>query len=100
MAAGLYGTEITAITDYAFDWMSIGKKLTITKSVRNRVYEIDGIPTVDIYRKYLGNNTAERLPAIGNEFPLIILKNGQKIARGPLSKHDDGSLTFGGNIRE
>lgn len=100
MAAGLYGKEITAITDYAFDWMSIGKKLTITKSVRNRVYEIDGIPTVDIYRKYLGNNTAERLPAIGNEFPLIILKNGQKIARGPLSKHDDGSLTFGGNIRE
>lgn len=100
VAAGLYGTSITAITDYAFDWITIGKKLTITKSDRNRVYEIDGLPTVEIYRKYFGNSTAERLPAIGNEFPLIILKNDHKIARSPLSKHDDGSLTFGGNIHE
>lgn len=91
---------LQAYTHYSFDWMPIGKKLTVTKAIKNRVYEIDGIPAVDIYAKYMGKELAQRLPQVGIEFPLIFEKEGMSIGRAVLSKHEDGSLTFAGNIQE
>ncbi len=83
---------------YSFNWQEIGKTLTITKAVDNRVYEIDDISAVDIYAKYLGEDIALSLPAVGIEFPLIITRDGVKIARAVLGKEDDGSLVFAGNL--
>ena len=83
---------------YSFNWQEIGKVLTITKAVDNRVYEIDGISAVDIYAKYLGEDIALSLPAVGIEFPLIITRGDVKIARAVLGKEKDGSLIFAGNL--
>jgi len=55
---------------------------------------------VSMYSKYLGDEIADSLPAVGIEFPLIITRNGMKIARAVLGKEDDGSLIFAGNIHE
>jgi len=90
--------DLTIRTDYSFNWQEIGKTLTITKSVDNRVYEIDGQSAVDIYAKYLGVEIAASLPSVGIEFPLIITRNNVKIARAVLSKEDDNSLVFAGNL--
>jgi PAS domain S-box-containing protein len=92
--------DLTIMNDYTFDWLNIGKKLTITKVVKNRVYTIDGMSAVDVYAKYLGKEIAERLPAIGIEFPLILDRRGTKIARAVLQAHEDGSLSFAGNMNE
>jgi signal transduction histidine kinase/ActR/RegA family two-component response regulator len=83
---------------YSFFWQDIGKELTITKVEENIVYEINGVSAVDTYRKYLGEEAAQRLPAIGIEFPLIINRNGVKVARAVLGKGDNGSLIFAGNL--
>ena len=85
-------------TAYTFNWQEIGKELTVTKVKGNRVYEIDGISAVDIYAKYLGKEVASLLPAVGIEFPLIITRNGVKVARAALGKEDDDSLIFAGNL--
>lgn len=85
-------------TSYNFNWQEIGKVLTITKAKDNRVYEIDGKTAVDTYAKYLGEDIASSLPAVGIEFPLIIMRDGVKIARAVLGKEDDGSLIFAGNL--
>jgi len=85
-------------TSYSFNWQEIGKVLTITKAKDNRVYEIDGKTAVDTYAKYLGEDIASSLPAVGIEFPLIIMRDGVKIARAVLGKEDDGSLIFAGNL--
>ena len=85
-------------TSYSFNWQEIGKILTVTKAKDNRVYEIDGKSAVDIYAQYLGDDIAGSLPAVGIEFPLIISRDGVKIARAVLGKGDDGSLTFAGNL--
>ena len=85
---------------YNFGWRGIGIKHTITKSDKNRVYTIDNLSAVDFYRKYLGRDITSKLPSTGVEFPLIIEKNGFKIARAVLSKHLDGSLSFAGNLLE
>lgn len=85
---------------YSFNWSPIGVEHQIDRVEANRVYSIDGKTPVDFYAKYLGKDVADALPATGIEFPLIIEKNGIKIARAVIAKHDDGSLSFAGNINE
>lgn len=85
-------------TTYSFYWQEIGKPLTITKAKDNRVYEIDGMSAVDIYGRYLGKDVSTSLPATGIEFPLIITRDGVKIARAVIGKEEDGSLIFAGNL--
>jgi len=94
----LFNDDLSVTTAASFGWENIGKTMTITKSNQNRVYEIDGIKAVDIYGKYLGSEIAKSLPKVGIEFPLIIKRENLKIPRAVLAKHDDGSLTFAGNI--
>jgi len=83
---------------YSFFWQEIGKELVVTKVKNNRVYEINGVSAVETYRKYLGEEAADSLPAIGIEFPLIITRDGVKVARAVLGKGADGSLIFAGNL--
>lgn len=41
---------------------------------------------------------ARTLPATGIEFPLIVQKNNIPLARAVIAKHEDGSLSFAGNL--
>jgi len=100
IGVSLSSKDLNVTTNYSFDWMPIGKKLKITKAIKNRIYEIEGISAVDTYAKYMGKDLAEKLPQIGIEFPLIFEQNGVSVGRAVLNKHDDGSLTFAGNIKE
>ena len=86
--------------DFSFNWQPIGIEHTINKAVGSRVYQIDDMSAVEFYAKYLGDEVATKLPATGIEFPLIIEKNGYKIARAVISKHADNSLSFAGNLTE
>lgn len=87
-------------TSYSFNWQEIGKELIVTKAKDNVVYKINNKSAVKIYEQYLGKEIADLLPAVGIEFPLIISRHGEKIARAVLGKGDDGSLTFAGNLAE
>ena len=100
VAVSLNSKELKVFTNYTFEWLPIGKKLKITKAVKNRIYEIDNTPVVDIYEKYMGRELAQNLPVTGIEFPLIFEQDGASVGRAPIVKHDDGSLTFAGNIDE
>jgi len=85
---------------YNFGWKTIGLKHTITKSTKNRVYTIDNMSAMDFYRKYLGESITNELPKTGIEFPLLIETDGFQTARAVIAKHEDGSLSFAGNIPE
>jgi len=85
-------------TDYSFNWLPIGKRMTITRADRNRIYTIDDLSAYEVYERYLGSDVAAKLPAIGVEFPLIIQKKSGPIARAVLVDHKDGSLSFGGDF--
>ena len=96
----LYNDDLNIYTNYNFNWKKLGKSHVIERSEGNRVYQIDGMKPVDFYAEYLGDGIKEFLPAIGIEFPLVIEDDGENIARAVLSKYDDGSLGFAGNIKE
>jgi signal transduction histidine kinase len=83
-----------------FGWDAVGLPMKITKSENNHVYEIDHMPIMDIYKKYFGHTISKLLPGIGIEIPLVIERNGKKIARACINKLDDGSLLFAGNLIE
>jgi len=100
VGAVLINPELKVHTHFNFSWENIGKILTVTKSDKNRVYTIDGLDAASVYKKYLGEEIEEMLPATGIEFPLIIKKGKMNIARAVLNKHEDGSLSFAGNIKE
>lgn len=86
--------------DYSFNWSPIGVEHQIDSVETNRVYSINGNTPVDFYAKYLGQEVADKLPATGIEFPLIMEKNGINIARAVIAKHEDGSLSFAGNLNK
>jgi len=100
VAVGLYGNTLNIHTDYSFHWETVGKKHIVEKAVKNRIYRISGMTSVDFYKYYLGNDIEKLLPAIGIEFPLVLEVDGIKTARAVLSQHSDGSLSFAGNIEE
>lgn len=100
IAVSLNNPNLTIKTSYSFNWTPIGKRMIVTRAVKNRVYEIDGLPAVDVYSKYMGKELARQLPQIGIEFPLIQTINNTDIGRAVLEKLPDGSLKFAGNIAE
>lgn len=100
VAVSISSKELNVSSGYSFDWMPIGKQMRVTKAIKNRVYEIDNTPAVDVYAKYMGHELAHGLPHVGIEFPLIFKKDGVSVGRAVLLKHEDGSLTFAGNIDE
>jgi len=94
-------SEILKIhNDYNFNWSPIGIEHTIDEVEENRVLKISGISPLEFYEKYLGDYVAKSLPATGIEFPLILERNGILIARAVVAKHQDGSLSFAGNLHK
>ena len=100
VAVAFYNKDLSVNTNYSFNWETVGKKHFVEKANKNRVYKIDGMSAVEFYSYYLGEDIARLLPSIGIEFPLVIERKGVKVARAVISKYDDGSLGFAGNIEE
>lgn len=99
LSEGVVGVSLNSdilhvATDYKFDWKPVGLKHTITKAHNNRVYMIDDMKAAYFYDKYLGSNFSR------TEFPLILEKKGVIMARAVIGKHEDGSLSFSGNLEE
>jgi len=98
--ATLSGDDLVVNNDYLLNWNPIGREFIVTKSQENQLFELDGIPIVEVYRKYLGDDVANHLPISGNEFPLLIKKEKSSVARVPIAKLEDNSLLYGGYIKE
>ena len=86
--------------DFRFNWSSVGIEHIITKSKKNRVYEINGMNTLDFYKKYLGENIQDDLTKKVSSFPLLIKVNNITTARTITNVFDDGSFEFTGNLKE
>ncbi len=72
-AVGFYGEALHISSGCFAGWSEFGTDREITKSVGNVLYEIDGEPALDLYKRYLGEYASE-LPNSGLRFPLSIKK--------------------------
>lgn len=81
-------------------WDPFGIERTITSSEGNVLFEFDGKPALDLYKKYLGEQAAE-LPGAAMLFPLSIRpdKASLPVVRTILSIDEEKkSMTFAGEI--
>ena len=98
--ATLKNPNLQVFTEQNFNWDTIGKKHIITKSIKNRVYEIDNMTTLEFYKRYLGENIDEDIINTCFGIPLIIEKERINIGRGIYLLHDDESISYSGNVNE
>jgi hypothetical protein len=100
VAVGFYGNSLSVQSGCFAGWSEFGTQRTITKSDGNILYEIDGQPALDLYKKYLGEY-ASQLPNSGLRYPLNIKENddSHEIIRTLLSiNEEDKSITFAGDV--
>jgi hypothetical protein len=102
VAVGFYGTSLKVSHGSMGGWDPFGPERMITKSIANVLYELDGQPALDVYKKYLGEYSKD-LPGSGLLFPLCIKshENDEPVVRTILGiNEDEQSLTFAGNVPE
>lgn len=101
LAIGLYGDDLMFAHGSFGGWQSFGPARCATKAIGNVLYELDGEPALDTYRRYLGEY-ASGLPASGLLFPLAILADDRQetgLLRTLLGIDEtQGSLTMAGDI--
>ena len=99
---GLYGEALKIGYSSKGGWDSFGIDRLVTKSEKNVLYELDGLPALELYKSYLGDN-AKNLPSSGLLFPLSMRVNehDKPVVRTILAIDEKSqSLTFAGNIPE
>jgi len=99
VAIGLYGDRIEIGTGSIGGWDPFGVQRQVTRSVKNVLYELDGMNAFDLYKEYLGELASE-LPSSALLFPLeIITDNDKRLVRTVLSVNEQAkSMTFAGDI--
>ncbi len=98
-ALGFYGALSIKSGCFA-GWEEFGALRTVSKSVGNVVYEVDGQPALSLYKKYLGELSID-LPSSGLRFPLSIqaTNHDQSVIRTLLGVDEaTQSLTFAGDV--
>ena len=101
-AIGFYGSRLKTGWGSAAGWVPFGPKRVITRSQGNLLYEMDGLPAIDLYRSIL-NEESRELSAARFHFPLEIYleDNGPGLVRTIVGINEsDGSLAFAGDVPE
>jgi hypothetical protein len=101
-AVAIYGAAARIGHGSRGGWDIFGPERLVTRSCANVLYELDGKPALDLYRKYLGDR-AEGLPASALLFPLSVRATRQDppVVRTVLAVDErERSITFAGDIEQ
>lgn len=102
-AVGFYGDAVHVAHGSRGGWDIFGVEREVTKSSGNILYELDGIPALQLYKEYLGDR-AKGLPATGLLFPLAVSSqyaDKERVVRTILAVDEEAqSLTFAGDIQQ
>ncbi|WP_405202303.1 FIST signal transduction protein [Dokdonia sp. LLG6352-1] len=99
---GFYGETFEASFSIYGGWTPFGPERLITKSEGNVLYEIDGKPALDLYKRYLGDKAAE-LPGSALIYPLNVKseENEQSFVRTILNiDEEQNAMILAGDVLE
>ena len=100
-AVGFYGDNMVIGHGSKGGWDIFGPERVVTRSEGNVLYELDGKPALELYKRYLGDR-ASGLPAMGLLFPLALRNDRseeKRLVRTILAVDEQQqSLTFAGDI--
>lgn len=99
VAVALVGESLVFHQHFHLCWNPLGRALTITRTQGVRVFEIDGRPVVEVYRRYLGTDLPDNRDLM-MAFPLIVNRSGVEIVQSPEHVHPDGSVDLHIGLKE
>ena len=102
VAIGFYGETLEVSFGTNGGWTPFGPERVVTKSKDNVLYELDGKPALDLYKKYLGEKSKE-LPASALLYPLKVQSSDEKksMVRTILNIDEvENSMILAGDILE
>lgn len=101
-AIGFYGDRLRVGYGSMGGWDCFGPERLVTRSNGNVLFELDGQPALDLYKRYLGEH-AQQLPASALLFPLALRGDAidGSVVRTVLAVDESqGSMTFAGDMPE
>lgn len=100
VAVGFYGETLEVSFSIYGGWTPFGPERIVTKSEGNVLYELDNLPALDLYKKYLGDK-AKELPAAALLYPLNVKSENEKqsIVRTILNiNEEENAMVLAGDI--
>ncbi len=94
IAVAFLSKSLNVYTRTFLGWRPLSKEMTITEASGGLLKKIDGERAFDVYSRYLNIRNDEHFLANALEFPILIEKNGEMIARVPFFVTEDGSISF------
>lgn len=99
---GFSGSRIRVGYGSMGGWDPFGPERMVTKATANVLYELDGRPALELYKRYLGEHAAS-LPSSALLFPLSLRSaeeaSGRGVVRTVLGVDEaEGSMTFAGDL--
>jgi hypothetical protein len=101
-AVAFYGDSIQFSAASQCGWDHFGVERFVTRSQGSTIWELDGKPALQLYKKYLGERASD-LPAAALFFPLELRRNScdPPVLRTILNiDENDQSMTFAGDMPE
>lgn len=102
VAVAFYGDTLEISSANFGGWTSFGPERIITKSNNNVLYELDGKPALDLYKRYLGDK-AKELPKSALLYPLSVIttENEAAIVRTILNiDENNNTMILAGDVPE
>ncbi|WP_396638339.1 FIST signal transduction protein [Maribacter sp. R77961] len=102
VAIAFYGDTLEITSANFGGWTSFGPERIITKSDNNILYELDGKPALDLYKRYLGDK-AKELPKSALLYPLSVVtkENEKAIVRTILNiDENNNAMILAGDVPE
>jgi hypothetical protein len=101
LAVGFYGKRIQLQCGSRGGWHIFGPERRVTRATDNILYELDGRPALELYKRYLGD-LATDLPAAALLFPLALRPangNRQQVVRTVLGIDErQNAMIFAGDV--
>ncbi|GAL62005.1 FIST signal transduction protein [Algibacter lectus] len=102
VAVGFYGETLEVSFSIHGGWTPFGPERIVTKSEGNILYELDGLPALDLYKNYLGEK-AKDLPGAALLYPFNVKSEDEKqsIVRSILNIDEEKhAVILAGDIEE
>ena len=96
----LGGSDLHIYSTFISGWKPLKRKFKVTRANRQLLFELDGEPAYDIYRRFLSVENNEDFVVSTAEFPLMKDDDGIEILSSLLGVMENNSILVGNDIQE
>lgn len=94
------GSDLHVDAHTYLGWRPLSRSMRITQVEGLRVQRVDDQPAFEVYRRYLNLPADDQFFINALEFPFLLERDGQLLARVPIAVDEQGALQFVADIHE